>query len=171
VSEGEALYNCPFEDGTVDQEKAKDATMYKCILLPTDGTEFCERAIRHGIGLAKLLHAKVVGVTVTQPLHSAMPRSLIPKNLAGIIHAETVKLADERLAVIEGVAREAGVHVETVRQSNDHPWEAIVHTAQNKHCDLIVMASHGRRGVSALVLGSETQKVLTHSKVPVLVVR
>ena len=57
--------------------------MYKCILLPTDGTEFCERAIRHGIGLAKLVQAKVVGVTVTQPLHSAVPRSLIPKNLAG----------------------------------------------------------------------------------------
>ena len=65
--------------------------MYKCILLPTDGTEFCERAIRHGIALAKLVQAKVVGVTVTQPLHSAVPRSLIPKNLAGVIHGETVK--------------------------------------------------------------------------------
>ena len=74
--------------------------MYKRILLPTDGTEFCERAIRHGIGLAKLVQAKVVGVTVTQPLHSAMPRSLIPKNLAGIIHGETVKAADEKLAVV-----------------------------------------------------------------------
>ena len=57
--------------------------MYKSILLPTDGTEFCERAIQHGIDLAKLVQAKIVGVTVTQPLHSAVPRSLIPKNLAG----------------------------------------------------------------------------------------
>ena len=65
----------------------------------------------------------------------------------------------------------AGVQVETVQQSNDHPWKAIVQTAKDKQCDLIVMASHGRRGVSALVLGSETQKVLTHSTVPVLVVR
>jgi nucleotide-binding universal stress UspA family protein len=145
--------------------------MYKRILLPTDGTEFCERAIRHGIALAKLLQAQVVGVTVTQPLHSAVPRSMIPKNLAGIIHSETTKLADEKLAVVERLAREAGVHVETVRQSNDHPWEAIVHTAKDKNCDLVVMASHGRRGVSALVLGSETQKVLTHSTGPVLVVR
>ena len=104
---------------------------------------------------------------MTQPLHSAVPRSLIPKNLAGIIHSETVKLADEKLAVVERLAREAGVQVEVVRQSNDHPWEAIVHTAKEKQCDLIVMASHGRRGVSALVLGSETQKVLTHSTVPV----
>ena len=145
--------------------------MYKCILLPTDGTEFCERAIRHGIALAKLVQAKVVGVTVTQPLHSALPRSLIPKNLAGVIHGETVKAADDKLAVVERLAREAGVQVETLRLSNDHPWEAIVQAAKDKRCDLIVMASHGRRGVSAVVLGSETHKVLTHSTVPVLVVR
>ena len=145
--------------------------MYKCILLPTDGTELCERALRHGIALAKLVQAKVVGVTVTQPLHSALPRSLIPKNLAGIIHAETVKAADEKLAVVERLAREAGVQVETLRLSNDHPWEALVQAAKDKRCDLIVMASHGRRGVSAVVLGSETHKVLTHSTVPVLVVR
>jgi nucleotide-binding universal stress UspA family protein len=145
--------------------------MYTCILLPTDGTELCERALRHGIALAKLVQAKVVGVTVTQPLHSALPRSLIPKNLAGIIHAETVKAADEKLAVVERLAREAGVQVETLRLSNDHPWEALVQAAQDKRCDLIVMASHGRRGVSAVVLGSETHKVLTHSTTPVLVVR
>ena len=145
--------------------------MYKCILLPTDGTELCERALRHGIALAKLVQAKVVGVTVTHPLHSALPRSLIPKNLAGVIHGETVKAADEKLAVVERLVREAGVQVETLRLSNDHPWEAIVQAAKDKRCDLIVMASHGRRGVSAVVLGSETQKVLTHSMVPVLVVR
>ena len=145
--------------------------MYQRILLPTDGTEFCERAIRHGIDLAKLVQAKVVGVTVTQPLHSAVPRSLIPKNLAAIIHSETVKLADEKLATIEKLAQAAGLQVETVRESNDHPWKAIVHTAKAKQCDLIVMASHGRRGVSGFVLGSETQRVLTHSTIPLLVVR
>ncbi|MGH6768906.1 MAG: universal stress protein [Xanthobacteraceae bacterium] len=145
--------------------------MYKRILLPTDGTEFCERAIRHGIDLAKTVGAEVVGVTVTQPLHSALPNSLIPKELAGIIHSESVKLADEKLAVVEKLAQAAGVRVENVRQSNDAPWEAIVKTASDKRCDLIVMASHGRRGVSALVLGSETQRVLTHSRIPVLVVR
>ena len=145
--------------------------MYTRILLPTDGTEFCERAIRHGIDLAKIVGAKVVGVTVTQPLHSALPRSLIPKNLAGIIHSETVKLAEEKLAVIERLAQAASVQAENVRQSNDHPWEAILKTAKDKKCDLIVMASHGRRGVSALVLGSETHKVLSHSTIPVLVVR
>ena len=145
--------------------------MYKCILLPTDGTEFCERALRHGIELAKLVQSKVVGLTVTLPIHSAVPRSLIPKNLAGIIHSETVKAADEKLSVVQKLATEAGVAVEAMRQSNDHPWQAIVDAAKDKQCDLIVMASHGRRGVSGFVLGSETQKVLTHSTVPVLVVR
>lgn len=106
--------------------------MYKRILLPTDGTEFCERAIRHGIGLAKLMQAQVVGLTVTQPLHSAVPLSLIPKNLAGIIHSETVKLADEKPAVVERLARQADMPVELVRQSNDHPWEAIISTAKEK---------------------------------------
>jgi nucleotide-binding universal stress UspA family protein len=95
--------------------------MYKLILLPTDGTEFCERAIRHGIDLAKIVGAKVVGVTVTRPLHSAVPRSVIPKHLAGIIHSETVKLAEEKLAVIERLAQAAGVQAENVQQSNDHP--------------------------------------------------
>jgi nucleotide-binding universal stress UspA family protein len=145
--------------------------MYKRILLPTDGTELCERAVRHGIVLAKLAQAKVVGMTVTLPLHSAVPRSFIPKNLAGIIHSETVKIAEEKLAMIQRHAETAGVEFENVRQSNDHPWEAILRTAKDKQCDLIVMASHGRRGVSAVVLGSETQKVLTHSSIPVLVIR
>lgn len=145
--------------------------MYKCILLPTDGTEFCERALQHGIALAKLTQAKVVGVTVTQPLHSAVPRSFIPKNLAAVIQSETAKIADAKLAVVQRLAEAAGVPIEIVRQSSDHPWEAILKTAKDKQCDLIVMASHGRRGVSALMLGSETQKVLTHSSIPVLVVR
>ena len=145
--------------------------MYNRILLPTDGTELCERAIRHGIALAKLAQAKVIGVTVTMPLHSAVPRSFIPKDLAGIIHSETVKIADERLVVIRRLAEIEGVESEIFRRSDDHPWEAILQTAKDKQCDLIVMASHGRRGVSAMVLGSETHKVLTHSTLPVLVVQ
>src|SRR5262245_23514804 len=145
--------------------------MYKRILIPTDGTELSERAIRHGIDLAKLVQANVIGVTVTRPLHSAVPIGLIPKNLAGVIHAETAKQANERLAVIARLGSEAGVLVETVHKSDDHPWKAIVDTARDKRCDLIVMASHGRRGVSGAVLGSEVHKVLTHSPDPVLVVR
>jgi nucleotide-binding universal stress UspA family protein len=145
--------------------------MYKRILIPTDGTELSERAIRHGIDLAKLVQASVVGVTVTRPLHSAVPISLIPKDLAGLIHAETAKQANERLAIIVRLAGEAGVQVETIDKSDDHPWKAILDIAKDRGCDLIVMASHGRRGVSGAVLGSEAHKVLTHSAGPVLVVR
>jgi nucleotide-binding universal stress UspA family protein len=145
--------------------------MYKRILIPTDGTEFSERAIRHGIDLAKLVQANVVGLTVTRPLHSAVPIRLIPKDLAGVIHAETAKQANDRLAVIARLAGEAGVQVENVQKSDDHPWKAIIDTAKDRGCDLIVMASHGRRGLSGAVLGSEAHKVLTHSPTPVLVVR
>lgn len=145
--------------------------MYKCILIPTDGTEFCERAIQHGVALAKLTGARIVGITVTLPLHTGTPRAMIPDNIAGMIHAETVKIGEQNLAGVEKAAKAAGVPVETIRKGHDHAWEAIISTAKEKGCDLIVMASHGRRGVSAIVLGSETQKVLTHSSTPVLVVR
>ncbi len=145
--------------------------MYKTILIPTDGTEFCERAIRAGMALAKAFQAKVIGVNVTIPLHTGTPRILIPDNLAAIIHSETVKVGEENLAAVARAAKDAGIAVETIRRSHDHPWEAIVQIAKEKGCDLIVMASHGRRGLSAIVLGSETQKVLTHSPIPVLVVR
>ncbi|HJU31792.1 MAG TPA: universal stress protein, partial [Hyphomicrobiaceae bacterium] len=87
------------------------------------------------------------------------------------IYSETAKAADEKLATVSRLAHAAGVAAVMLRQSNDHPWEAIVQTVRDKQCDLVVMASHGRRGASAIVLGSETQKVLTHSTVPVLVVR
>ena len=145
--------------------------MHKSILIPTDGSEFCERAISYGVSLAKLSGAKIVGVNVTLPLHTGTPRVFIPENLRGIIHAETIKMAAEKLAVVERQAKAAGLAVETVHVSDDHPWEAIVRTAKDKGCDLIVMASHGRRGAAAMILGSETQKVLTHTHIPVLVVR
>ena len=145
--------------------------MYKTILIPTDGSEFCERAVQQGVAIAKLMGAKVVAVTVTQPLHTGIPRSLIPDNLLSTVEAEIVKQANANLAGAEKAAKAAGVPIETVRASRDHPWEAIVQTAKDKGCDLIVMASHGRRGVSAMILGSETQKVLVHTSVPVLVIR
>jgi nucleotide-binding universal stress UspA family protein len=145
--------------------------MYKRILLPTDGTKFCERALRHGIDLAKIVQATVVGVTVTQPVHSALPFSLVPKTLLGTIQGEIAKMANEKLTTIERLAETAGVQSELLRMSNDHPWEAIIDAAKEKSCDLIVMASHGRRGIPGVLLGSQTQKVLTHSSIPVLVVR
>ncbi len=145
--------------------------MFKTILVPTDGSEFCERAIRKAVEVAKLCGGKIIGITVNMPIHSGTPEALIPAALQSVLHTEMNKLADEKLANLERIAKESGVAVEVVKARRDHPWEAIVHTAKERGCDLIVMASHGRRGVSAMVLGSETHKVLTHSTIPVLVVR
>jgi nucleotide-binding universal stress UspA family protein len=145
--------------------------MYRSILVPTDGSEFCQRAIEHAVKLAKQTGARIIGLTVTFPLHTGTPHMMFPGELRAVLHEQTVKEAAEKLAVIEAAAKAAGVPCETVRKAHDHPWEAIIQEAEGKGCDLIVMASHGRRGVSGVVLGSETQKVLTHSKVPVLVVR
>ena len=145
--------------------------MYKTILIPTDGSEFCQKAIEHGVGLARLFGAKVVGLTVLQPLHSGAPRGIVPANLAAIVHEQMQKLAAENLDGVTHAAAAAGVPCETLRETDDHAWEGILRAAKAKGCDLIVMASHGRRGVAALVLGSETQKVLTHTPIPVLVVR
>ncbi|MCK7468053.1 MAG: universal stress protein [Desulfosudis oleivorans] len=79
--------------------------------------------------------------------------------------------ADRNLAVLEKAAKDAGVPCETICEIGDHPYEAIIRVAEKRGCDLIMMASHGRRGVKGLLLGSETQKVLTHSLIPVLVYR
>jgi nucleotide-binding universal stress UspA family protein len=145
--------------------------MYKRILLPTDGSELSQRAIMHGIAMAKAIGASVLGVTVTRPWHvvTADPTEL-SETEEGYVK-RTKAIAADRLARVQQAARESGVACDVTACSADHPYEAIIDTALNKHCDLIVMASHGRSGIKALVLGSETQKVLTHSKIPVLVHR
>lgn len=145
--------------------------MYKCILIPTDGSEFSERAIRTGVALAKLLNAKVIGLTVAQPLNIGSLHGQIPETMASTIRSQAVAFGEQNLAVIENAAKEADIALDTIQSSQDHPWQAIIQTAKDKRCDLIVMASHGRRGLSAMILGSETQKVVTHANIPVLVVR
>lgn len=145
--------------------------MYKNILVPTDGTEFAARAVAHAIDLAKQFGAKLTGVTVLPPLRMMAIEGAIlsetPEDYARWIE----EVAKERLAPIKAAADEAGVACETVHIEHDQPYQGIIDTANGKGCDLIVMASHGRRGVSALLLGSETQKVLTHTGIPVLVYR
>lgn len=143
--------------------------MYKCILLPTDGSDLSMRAISHGVRLAKSLNAKLIGLTVTRPWHlvTADPAELTDTEETYQKHVNAI--ATERLSAIEKAAAEAAVPCEVVHSSRDHPYEAIIETARDKGCDLILMASHGRSGVKALVLGSETHKVLTYSSIPVLV--
>jgi nucleotide-binding universal stress UspA family protein len=145
--------------------------MFTHVLLPTDGSHLSRAAIEKGVQLAKALKARVTGVTVVP----REPYSLYQTDITLQVKEETARLhrkeAARRLEELQKIAMQAGVPCETVCESSDHPYEAIVAAAATRGCDLIVMASHGRRGVRGVLLGSETQKVLTHSKIPVLVFR
>ncbi|MFM1814678.1 MAG: hypothetical protein RLZ98_1373 [Pseudomonadota bacterium] len=145
--------------------------MYKHILVPTDGTEFAGRAIAHAVELAKQFGAKLTGVTVLPPLRMMAVEGAVLSETPEDYERWMVEVADERLDPIKKAATAAGVVCETVFVEHDQPYQGVIDVANDKKCDLIVMASHGRRGVSALLLGSETQKVLTHSGIPVLVYR
>jgi nucleotide-binding universal stress UspA family protein len=145
--------------------------MYKHILIPTDGSELARKAIPYGIALAKAVGAKVTGITVTVPFHvfAIDPDTLT--DTASTYTKRTTAVAEKYLGQVKDAAAAAGVGCTVIHAEHEQPYQAIIDAAKKNGCDLIVMASHGRRGVSALVLGSETVKVLTHSTVPVLVYR
>jgi nucleotide-binding universal stress UspA family protein len=145
--------------------------MYKHILIPTDGSELSRKAIEHGVALAKAVNAKVTAVTVTAPFHVFAIQPSMVTHTPEQYEKYAADLAAKDLSVAKEAAKAAGISCDTVCVEHEDPYRAIVDTARQKACDLIVMASHGRRGISAIVLGSETVKVLTHSAVPVLVVR
>jgi nucleotide-binding universal stress UspA family protein len=144
--------------------------MFKKILLPTDGTELSAKAIAGALEFAKALKAGVVGVTVVEPYSYSNLSEYRPETLDDY-EQRVMKVAAERLAQVADAAAKASVPVETVTAKSYSPFEAIIDTAKAKGCDVIFMASHGRRGLSAVLLGSETQKVLTHSTIPVMVYR
>ena len=140
--------------------------MYRHILIPTDGSELAERGVTHGLGLAKSLGAKVSVIFVVEPFSEMTGR--FRETVAG--YAELRK--EQATSVLDraaNAAKEAGVSCETVQVENEQPHQAITAAAENKGCDLIVMSSHGRSGLSMLLIGSVTNKVLTHAKTPVLV--
>jgi nucleotide-binding universal stress UspA family protein len=145
--------------------------MYQRILLPTDGSDASERAIAAGVDFAKELGADVIGLTVTPQFHTFTYNSEMLEETPEVFAQNSDKHAQQLLAGIAKVARDAGVAFLGEHAVSDHPYEAIVATAAKHNCDLIVMASHGRRGLKGLLLGSETQKVLVHSSIPVLVHR
>ena len=140
--------------------------MYKHILIPTDGSDLSEEAIEHGVALAKALSAKVTAVTVLEPSHVS---AFEPGVTAYKEHITT--LAAKYLRVAKDAATASGVACDLVQIEHEQPYQATIDTAAKQECDAIVMASHGRRGVAGIVLGSETVKVLTHSTIPVVVVR
>ncbi|MES2756614.1 MAG: universal stress protein [Pseudomonadota bacterium] len=145
--------------------------MYKRILIPTDGSDASNRAIGAGMQLAKSLHAEVVALTVIPNYHILSLAADQLEHTPGEFESEGRLLAQRRLQQVSQSADEAGVPCSCEIVTSDHPYEAIVDTARERDCDLINMASHGHRGVKGLLLGSETQKVLTHSAIPVLVHR
>jgi nucleotide-binding universal stress UspA family protein len=147
--------------------------MYKHILIPTDGSKLSNHAITQGIALARSTGARVTGLFV-----APAPTPLVFAGLRPVAHmqpdehaAMTARAATRYLGLIAKAARDAGVPCESVTVTGEYPAEAILEAAKRLKCDLIAMASHGRRGLAGVLLGSETQKVLTHAKVPVLVCR
>ena len=143
--------------------------MFKHLLLPTDGSAFSEAAARRALQLAKEQEARVTVIHVVPEFHVLSYRTSLMEGTREEFLAHCKAQAQHFIAEIEKVAREEGVPCDSVVASSDHPYEAIAATAEREHCDLIVMASHGRRGLKSILLGSETQKVLTHSQTPVLV--
>ena len=145
--------------------------MFKNILVATDGSDLAAKAVEEGIRFAKEIGAEITAVTVTEPFHvlSLSPRQLEYTSIEYKKHAEAH--AEKVLGTVSAAAKSAGVACETLHVEHEHVYQAIIDAASARRRDLIVMASHGRRGVSAVVLGSETVKVLTHSKIPVLVYR
>lgn len=148
--------------------------MYKHLLIATDGSELAGRALAHGLALAKELKAPVTVVTVTQlwsafeMVHEAGEVSPDPMHRFEDMAATSAKVILDAAAQ---KAKVAGVTCELVHVPDQHPAEGIIAIAEKKSCDLIVMASHGRRAVGRLLLGSQVNEVLAHSKVPVLIVR
>jgi nucleotide-binding universal stress UspA family protein len=148
--------------------------MYRKILVATDGSQLAGKAVDHGIGLAKATGAALLFVTVTG-MWSAF--EIAAESDQGVRHpietyeAMARNAAHKILAACGESAGAAGVKFETMHVPDSLPADGIIATATEKGCDLIVMASHGRRGVTRMMLGSQTAEVLAYGKVPVLVVR
>jgi nucleotide-binding universal stress UspA family protein len=148
--------------------------MYKHILVPTDGSKLSQKAVAAAAKLAKASGAKLTGVYVIPPYTPPVYGegvAYVPEMTPKAYKELTEREAKKALAAVEVEGSAAGVETRAVSLTHAHAWEGIIRTAKAKKCDLIVMASHGRKGLAGLLLGSETTKVLTHSKIPVLVCR
>ena len=144
--------------------------MFKRILVPTDGSDITHKAVATSIKLAGSLGAEIHTICVKEPFPYGAISDMQPTPPQEFFEAQE-RIATRHVAAVAKLCTEAAVACHAITVEALHPWEAIIDHAARMECDLLVMASHGRRGVSALLLGSETQKVLTHSKIPVLVVR
>jgi nucleotide-binding universal stress UspA family protein len=147
--------------------------MFKHILIPTDGSKLSNEAAEAGVRLAEALGARVTALFAAPPATPIFYKAMLPVGY-GTTEAHkkaTARAAAACLGVVEKAARAARVPVETVSVTSDFPADTILATAKKRRCDLVFMASHGRRGLKGALLGSETQKVLAEGKLPVLVYR
>jgi nucleotide-binding universal stress UspA family protein len=148
--------------------------MFKHILIATDGSELAQKAEAAGLTLAKELKAQVTAVTVTEPWDALSMAALADRGVPNPVGDYDEAVAASANRILWGVAETAkkiSATCTTVYAKDKHPAEGILETAKKRGCDLIVMASHGRRGISRLLLGSQTTKVVTLSTIPVLVCR
>jgi nucleotide-binding universal stress UspA family protein len=145
--------------------------MFKHVLIATDGSELSKKAVGQGLSLAKSLGAKVTAVTVTEPFAASVPAEVAVVFSREDYEKAVVCSAEGILQSVSAAAVASGISCETVHVKNQYPAEGILDLAKARQCDLIVMASHGRRGIPRLVLGSEANRVVTQSTVPVLICR
>ena len=145
--------------------------MFKHVLLPTDGSPVSEAAIQKIIEFAREMQATVSGVHVMPAFNFLLFEPMILEDSRAQFASEKLALSTQYLDAIHTAAKAAGVACQTVSVTSDHPHQAILKVAQERGCDLIAMASHGHKGIKGFLLGSETQKVLAHSSLPVLVFR
>jgi nucleotide-binding universal stress UspA family protein len=147
--------------------------MFKHILIPTDGSAVAEKAIKAGVALAAEMGASVTAYYAMEPpaTHLDGESYLANRDLARELDRRAREVAQRALDRVAAEAQAAGVKCETVVGKTVQPYKGIVDTAEKNRCDAICMASNGHRGVTGLLLGSVTQKVLTHCKTPVLVFR
>jgi nucleotide-binding universal stress UspA family protein len=147
--------------------------MFKHILLPTDGSPLSDKGVLRGLAFAKRIKARVTTLHVVPEFRALADDTLFPSSIE--VRQRFLEEARARgQRIVDKVAKKAkaaGVRCKVVIHPGGLPHEEIINTARREKCDLILMASHGRRGLSSVLLGTETSKVLTHSKVPVLVVR
>ena len=145
--------------------------MFKHLLIPTDGSPLSERTVIKGIELAAGQGARVTGIHVSPQFHVLTYRPDMIEETRDTYAKDSEAHAKLYLDFISKAAAESKVPCETLREISDEPFQAIINVARSRGCDLIVMASHGRRGIKGFLLGSETQRVLTHSDIPTLIWR
>lgn len=145
--------------------------MYKSIIIATDASAIADKAVTHAIALAKALGAELTAVTVTEPYEAVAFTDTMTVIEPSAYQEKCAEHAGRILAAVVASAKAAGVACETVHQDNQWPYDGIIKAAETVGADLIIIGSHGRRGLEGLLLGSQAVKLLTHTKIPALVVR